>query len=89
MIALNWALPEARPALKLGQKSQRKMVPGGEKRRTTYNMAAGEITFMTAVTDHGKEVGVVDGGVKGMVAGLPVVEHDGDGQTKVGTKGVD
>ena len=32
---------------------------------------------------------MVDRGVTGMVGGLPVVEHDGDGQTKVGTKGVD
>jgi len=38
MIALTWALPEARPPLKLGQKSQRKMVPGGEREDTPYTM---------------------------------------------------
>ena len=47
------------------------------------------LAWNIAVTDHGEEVGVVDCRVAGMVGGLPVVEHEGDSQSKVGTKGVD
>ena len=65
------------------------MWPGNEANEAPEPHHVQWDTNSIAVTDHGKEVGVVDCGVAGMVGGLPAVEHDGDGQTKVGTKGVD
>ena len=43
----------------------------------------------SSCTNHSKEVRVVDRIATLVISGLHVVQHEGDSQAKVGTKGVD